>query len=387
MWSVDCYVGRLFVNGMGKPSDILARLNEMAGFDPDQEIELYELENGDIICFQKTSAMDNEHFPFPDVPSYFEYVHSSELPFSSLRRRIQRSNNSGKQNKIIRAEEANVDRNTAAQPSEDDLETSNEENSYKSNNSKIIIVDRKEVDALIEDDVIDVIDKVLSEEITISLGSQHSILEQEARKLDPHLPHQLLQELRDIAFKEDLVEKIKEGCSEKVNFDFNLVKERIDANADAFSSWQLEHVNVIVNLFNKIVSMFGKLENLKKEQDTAKKCTDEDNQELRKKRHKILTSKTSFTNHQTELKSLDDQIADLKGKLEKLQGDRVKMVEIQDQEKDNITSFNKEVKSIIYRLADDKMKLKSFEYNILEAQTQLECHEKLYKTFRTTPPF
>jgi len=30
------------VKALGKPSEILAKLNEMAGFSPDQEIELYE---------------------------------------------------------------------------------------------------------------------------------------------------------------------------------------------------------------------------------------------------------------------------------------------------------------------------------------------------------
>jgi hypothetical protein len=35
-------MGRLFVKALGKPSEILAKLNEMAGFSPDQEIELYE---------------------------------------------------------------------------------------------------------------------------------------------------------------------------------------------------------------------------------------------------------------------------------------------------------------------------------------------------------
>jgi ubiquitin carboxyl-terminal hydrolase 7 len=35
-------VGRLFVKALGKPSDILSKLNEMAGFTPEEEIELYE---------------------------------------------------------------------------------------------------------------------------------------------------------------------------------------------------------------------------------------------------------------------------------------------------------------------------------------------------------
>lgn len=37
------FVGRLFVKALGKPSDILTKLNEMAGFSPNEEIELYEV--------------------------------------------------------------------------------------------------------------------------------------------------------------------------------------------------------------------------------------------------------------------------------------------------------------------------------------------------------
>lgn len=37
------YVGRLFVNSTSKPSEYLTRLNEMAGYDPDEEIGLYEV--------------------------------------------------------------------------------------------------------------------------------------------------------------------------------------------------------------------------------------------------------------------------------------------------------------------------------------------------------
>ena len=39
------YVGRLFVKSTGKPLEILTKLNEMAGYTPDEEIELYE------VCF------------------------------------------------------------------------------------------------------------------------------------------------------------------------------------------------------------------------------------------------------------------------------------------------------------------------------------------------
>ncbi|KAI3884831.1 hypothetical protein MKX03_009921 [Papaver bracteatum] len=74
------YVGRLFVKGSGKPSEILKKLNEMAGFSPDEETELCEeikfeptvmcehidkkltfrasqLEDGDIVCFQKPASV------------------------------------------------------------------------------------------------------------------------------------------------------------------------------------------------------------------------------------------------------------------------------------------------------------------------------------------
>lgn len=37
------YVGRLFVKGISKLTEILSKLNEMAGYAPDQEIELYEV--------------------------------------------------------------------------------------------------------------------------------------------------------------------------------------------------------------------------------------------------------------------------------------------------------------------------------------------------------
>ena len=40
------YVGRLFVKSTGKPIEILTKLNQMAGFDADEEIELFE------VCFQ-----------------------------------------------------------------------------------------------------------------------------------------------------------------------------------------------------------------------------------------------------------------------------------------------------------------------------------------------
>ncbi|KAJ8551602.1 hypothetical protein K7X08_021617 [Anisodus acutangulus] len=97
------YVGRLFVKGSGTPLEILTKLNELAGFSPDEEIELFEeikfepnvmcepidwkltfrgsqLEDGDIICIQKTlRSQTSEQYRFPDVPSFLEYVHNRQV--------------------------------------------------------------------------------------------------------------------------------------------------------------------------------------------------------------------------------------------------------------------------------------------------------------------
>ncbi|WJX78458.1 ubiquitinyl hydrolase 1 [Trifolium repens] len=374
---------------------LLIRLYEEIKFEPNVMCEPVDenltfngnqLENGDIICFQKAPVMDNEkHICYPDVPSYLEYVHNRQVPFSPLATESEDENSLEEQNKNILAEEMIVDKIIEAQQSKRDIETTYDEGTSKSNSSKLVSIDLEEIDAMIDEDVIAAIDKVLSGRITLSLKSQHSVQRQEVAELDPNLPEQLLQELRDIAFNEDLVEKFKEGLTPKVNFD--AVKEKIDANADLFSSNQLEQVSVVVDLLNNMVRMFEKLENLKKELDSAKKSTGQDNEALKETRQKILTSRTSFTNHQTQLDSLDAQIADLKAKLKKLQVERAKISEVQDQEKDKITSLNKEVKSIFHRLANDQIKLKSVEDQIPEAQTELENHEKLYRIFKATPPF
>ncbi|KAD5961852.1 hypothetical protein E3N88_13325 [Mikania micrantha] len=97
------FVGRLFVKATGKPMEILAKLNGLAGFAPDEEIELFEeikfepnvmcehvdkkltfrgsqLEDGDIICFQKPLMVENtERCRYPDVPSFLEYVHNRQV--------------------------------------------------------------------------------------------------------------------------------------------------------------------------------------------------------------------------------------------------------------------------------------------------------------------
>nr|XP_043618417.1 ubiquitin C-terminal hydrolase 12-like isoform X1 [Erigeron canadensis] len=96
------YVGRLFVKGTGKPIEVLAKLNELAGFAPDEEIDLFEeikfepnvmcehvdkkltfrasqLEDGDIICFQKSLEAGTVKCRYPDVPSFLEYVHNRQV--------------------------------------------------------------------------------------------------------------------------------------------------------------------------------------------------------------------------------------------------------------------------------------------------------------------
>ncbi|GLT57010.1 hypothetical protein SLA2020_300170 [Shorea laevis] len=102
------YVGRIFVKGNGKPMEVLTKINELAGFAPEEEIELYEeikfepnvmcehvdkratfrssqLEDGDIICFQKSSGVGSEQYRYPHVPSFLEYVHNRQvIHFRSL---------------------------------------------------------------------------------------------------------------------------------------------------------------------------------------------------------------------------------------------------------------------------------------------------------------
>ncbi|GJY00149.1 putative ubiquitinyl hydrolase 1 [Tanacetum coccineum] len=96
------YVGRLFVKGTGKPMEILAKLNELAGFAPDEDIELFEeikfepnvmcehvdkkltfrasqLEDGDIICLQKPLQPGTVKCRYPNVPSFLEYVHNRQV--------------------------------------------------------------------------------------------------------------------------------------------------------------------------------------------------------------------------------------------------------------------------------------------------------------------
>ncbi|XP_051113308.1 ubiquitin C-terminal hydrolase 13-like [Andrographis paniculata] len=93
------YAGRLFVNHFTKPTHILTKLNELAGLDAHQSIELYEeisqephlmcepidkdlsfmsgeIGNGDIVCFQKSISPEiMELLSLPDIPTFLKYQH------------------------------------------------------------------------------------------------------------------------------------------------------------------------------------------------------------------------------------------------------------------------------------------------------------------------
>ncbi|CAD6229664.1 unnamed protein product [Miscanthus lutarioriparius] len=97
------YVGNFFVKASGKPSEIVERLNEIAGFPSDEDIELYEevkfepavmcipiesnvsfrtsqIVDGDIICYQKRCLPDSmDRYRYPSVPSFFEYIHNRQV--------------------------------------------------------------------------------------------------------------------------------------------------------------------------------------------------------------------------------------------------------------------------------------------------------------------
>ncbi|CAN8259679.1 unnamed protein product [Cochlearia groenlandica] len=96
------YVGRLMVKCSCTPMDIVGQLNQMAGFDPNEEIELFEeinfepsvlcehldkktafrlceIGDGDVICYQKPHSIQGSECQYPDVPSYLEYLKNREV--------------------------------------------------------------------------------------------------------------------------------------------------------------------------------------------------------------------------------------------------------------------------------------------------------------------
>ncbi|PON54713.1 Ubiquitin carboxyl-terminal hydrolase 7, ICP0-binding domain containing protein, partial [Parasponia andersonii] len=121
------YVGRLFVKLSGKPNNgILTKLNSMAGFNPNEKIDLFEeikfaprvmcipvdneatfrdsqLQDGDIICFQKSQARISEQCRYPDVRSFLEYLR--EHPGAPVKAQ-QEPNPIGSQTTILDAQVA-----------------------------------------------------------------------------------------------------------------------------------------------------------------------------------------------------------------------------------------------------------------------------------------
>jgi hypothetical protein len=64
------YVGSFFVKASGKPSDIVERLNEIAGFPSDEDIELYEVRNGFAGAPELSLNLDDLQ-EVPVLPTYF----------------------------------------------------------------------------------------------------------------------------------------------------------------------------------------------------------------------------------------------------------------------------------------------------------------------------
>ncbi|PHU07759.1 Ubiquitin carboxyl-terminal hydrolase 12 [Capsicum chinense] len=87
------YVGRLFVKESDKPLDVLTKINELAGFSADEEIELFEEIKFEphVVCEYIDSNMSfrecvksirnqcSEQYRFPEVPSYLDYVLNRQL--------------------------------------------------------------------------------------------------------------------------------------------------------------------------------------------------------------------------------------------------------------------------------------------------------------------
>ncbi|TQD85676.1 hypothetical protein C1H46_028728 [Malus baccata] len=63
-----------------EPIEILSKLNQIVGYSPEEENELYEFQDGDIICFQKSTTHEfNQDYKYFDVPSFLEYVRFRQI--------------------------------------------------------------------------------------------------------------------------------------------------------------------------------------------------------------------------------------------------------------------------------------------------------------------
>ncbi|GJN12763.1 hypothetical protein PR202_ga31071 [Eleusine coracana subsp. coracana] len=67
----QAYVGTLYVKASSRPSDILGKLRALADIHEYEEIELYEIGNGDVICYQKRPTSEDK---YPHVHLFFQHV-------------------------------------------------------------------------------------------------------------------------------------------------------------------------------------------------------------------------------------------------------------------------------------------------------------------------
>ncbi|XP_024545436.1 ubiquitin carboxyl-terminal hydrolase 13 isoform X2 [Selaginella moellendorffii] len=109
------YAGKLMVKANGKAADIVEKLNEIAGYPSGEEILLFEeikfdpnvmcepidkkltfrdsqLEDGDIICFQKAvSKEDSQQLSLPNVAMFLEHVRSRQVQRTSQALAVSRA--------------------------------------------------------------------------------------------------------------------------------------------------------------------------------------------------------------------------------------------------------------------------------------------------------
>ncbi|XP_024541323.1 ubiquitin carboxyl-terminal hydrolase 13 isoform X1 [Selaginella moellendorffii] len=109
------YAGKLMVKANGRAADIVEKLNEIAGYPSGEEILLFEeikfdpnvmcepidkkltfrdsqLEDGDIICFQKAvSKEDSQQLSLPNVAMFLEHVRSRQVQRTSQALAVSRA--------------------------------------------------------------------------------------------------------------------------------------------------------------------------------------------------------------------------------------------------------------------------------------------------------
>lgn len=85
------HVGRLFVKGNGKPMDILTKLNEMAHFAPDEEIELFEVKPSFLVFILKFMPFQVYASKYPVYLTFGSMCRKLSLNLTSCVSRLTRS--------------------------------------------------------------------------------------------------------------------------------------------------------------------------------------------------------------------------------------------------------------------------------------------------------